>query len=73
MRVKTLNLHCFFLCLELVFLKAPGDADAVGLEIVLLELLDRDILEKIDGCYFCVSHEGCCGDLGLKCPPQVLC
>lgn len=73
MRVKTLNLHCFFPFLELVFLKAPGDADAVGLEIVLLGLLDRDILEEIDGSYLCVSHEGCCGALGLKRLPQVLC
>lgn len=37
----------FFLFLELIFLKAPRGADTVGLEIVLLELLDRDILEEV--------------------------
>jgi hypothetical protein len=65
--IKTLNLHCIFLLLELIFIKAPGVADAVGLDIVCLELLDRDILEEIDGSYHFLSNKECCGEIGLKC------
>ena len=49
--IKTLNLHCNFLLLELTFIKAPGGADAVYLDIFLLELLDRDTLKETDRSY----------------------
>jgi hypothetical protein len=56
-----LALH--FVLLELIFIKALGGANAVGLVIVLLELLDRDILEDTDGSYHFVTHV----EMGLKC------
>ena len=49
--IKTLNLHCNFLLLELTFIKALGGADAVNLDIFLLELLDRDTLKETDSSY----------------------
>ena len=48
---KTLKLHCNFPLLELTFIKAPGGADAVYLDIFLLELLDRDTLKETDRSY----------------------
>ena len=48
---KTLKLHCNFALLELTFIKAPGGADAVYLNIFLLELLDRDTLKETDRSY----------------------
>jgi hypothetical protein len=59
--IKTLNLHSIFVLLELIFIKASGGSDAVGLGIFCLEMLDRDILEEIDGAYHFMSHKEFCG------------
>jgi hypothetical protein len=52
-------------------MKVPGGSDAVGLDIVHLELPERDILEEIDGFYNFLSNKECCGEMGLKCQSWV--